>query len=346
MEKITYAKAINQAIYEEMDHDPKVILIGEDVGRFGGAFQVTKGLFDTFGEERVFDTPISESAIIGCAVGIAMHGWRPIIEMQYADFVTCGFDQITNQAAKIHFMSGGQFSVPLVLRMPTGAREHGTHHDQSLEAWFMHTPGLKVVFPSTAYDAKGLMKSAIRENNPVVFFEHKVLYSSHSVGGHGLPNEISSEFVQELERAIPDEEYFIPIGKADVKLEGSDLTIIASGLMVHRAMRAAFALKNENISAEVVDLRSLVPLDKDTIIASVQKTNRVLIVTEETRTASTAAEISAMINENIFDYLDAPIIRLGTPDTPLPFLSEMQNSLIPGISSIFQAGKELMKRYL
>lgn len=346
MEKITYAKAINQAMYEEMERDSKVILIGEDVGAFGGAFQVTKGLSDAFGENRVFDTPISESAIIGCAVGVAMHGWRPIIEMQYSDFVTCGFDQIVNQAAKIHFMSGGQFSVPLVLRMPTGAREHGAHHDQSTEAWFMHTPGLKVVFPSTAYDAKGLLKSAVRENNPVVFFEHKVLYSSHSVGGQGLPDVVSNDFVQDIEKDIPDEEYLIPLGKADVKREGTDLTIIATGLMVHRTMQAALVLKHKNISAEVIDLRSLVPLDKSTILASVQKTNRVIIVTEETRTASAASEISAMINEEAFDYLDAPVVRLGTPDTPLPFSPAMQDVLIPSVLNIVEAGQELLRRCL
>jgi pyruvate/2-oxoglutarate/acetoin dehydrogenase E1 component len=338
---LNMCEALNEALREEMRRDSRVLIIGEDVGRFGGAFSVTKGLLEEFGEERVRDTPLSEAAIIGCGIGAALMGWRPVVEMQYADFVTCGFDQLVNQAAKIHLMSGGQACVPLVVRLPIGAKEHGAQHDQSPEGWFVHTPGLKVAIPSTPYDAKGLLKTAIRDDNPVIFCEHKVLYGTQSVGGRGLPDQPSSIDDQEIGTSVPEDDYIIPFGKADVKLEGTDITIIATALMVHRAIAAARHLALENIHAEVIDPRTLVPLDKDTILASVEKTHRALVVTEETRTASSAAEIAAMIAEEGFDFLDAPVSRLGTPDIPLPFSSQLQQDLIPGSESIYRAARKL-----
>jgi pyruvate/2-oxoglutarate/acetoin dehydrogenase E1 component len=338
---LNMCEALNEALREEMRRDSRVLIIGEDVGRFGGAFSVTKGLLEEFGEERVRDTPLSEAAIIGCGIGAALMGWRPVVEMQYADFVTCGFDQLVNQAAKIHLMSGGQACVPLVVRLPIGAKEHGAQHDQSPEGWFVHTPGLKVAIPSTPYDAKGLLKTAIRDDNPVIFCEHKVLYGTQSVGGRGLPDQPSSIDDQEIGTSVPEDDYIIPFGKADVKLEGTDITIIATALMVHRAIAAARHLALENIHAEVIDPRTLVPLDQDTILASVEKTHRALVVTEETRTASSAAEIAAMIAEEGFDFLDAPVSRLGTPDIPLPFSSQLQQDLIPGSESIYRAARKL-----
>ena len=338
---LNMCEALNEALREEMRRDSHVLMIGEDVGRFGGAFSVTKGLLEEFGRERVRDTPLSEAAIIGCGIGAALMGWRPVVEMQYADFVTCGFDQLVNQAAKIHLMSGGQACVPMVVRLPMGAKEPGAQHDQSPEGWFVHTPGLKVAIPSTPYDAKGLLKTAIRDDNPVVFCEHKVLYGTQSVGGRGLANQSTGLADLRLGTSVPDEEYLIPFGKADIKVEGTDITIIATALMVHRAITAARRLALENIHAEVIDPRTLVPLDKETILASVEKTHRALVVTEETRTGSSAAEIAAMIAEEGFDYLDAPVTRLGTPDIPLPFSSQLQQELIPDANLIYRAVKNL-----
>lgn len=341
---ITMCQALNEALRDEMRRDPRVLIIGEDVGQFGGAFSVTKGLWEEFGGERVRDTPLSEAAILGCGIGAALMGWRPIVEMQYSDFVTCGFDQLVNQAAKIHLMSGGRACVPMVVRLPIGAKEHGAQHDQSPEGWFMHTPGLKVAIPSTPYDAKGLLKTAIRDDNPVVFCEHKVLYGTQSVGGRGLISQSTDYTGFEMGTDVPEEEYLIPFGKADIKHKGTDLTIIATALMVHRAVAAARQLSVENIQADVVDPRTLVPMDKETILASVRKTHRVIVVTEETRTGSCAAEITAMIAEEGFDYLDAPIVRLGTPDIPLPFSPQLQQSLIPGIELIYRTGKDLVEK--
>jgi pyruvate dehydrogenase E1 component beta subunit len=345
MRNLTMSAAINEALFEEMARDPRLIIIGEDVGEFGGAFQVTKGLMGEFGPERVRDTPVSEAANIGCAIGAAMMGWPTVAEMQYSDFVACGFDQIANQAAKIHLASGGQFSVPMVLRLPIGARDHGVHHDQSPEAWFMHTPGLKVVIPSTAYDAKGLLKSAIRDPNPVIFCEHKVLYGTRSVGGRGLPEDAKQDELPKVPGLdVPEGEYLIPLGEAEVKREGRDVTIVATALMVHRALEAAMQLERHGIVVEVVDPRTLVPLDKETILQSVRKTNRALVVTEETRTASSAAEISAMISEEAFDYLDAPVMRLGMVDAPIPFAPDVQQAMMPGVDDILSAVKKLTER--
>ncbi len=345
MRNLTMSAAINEALREEMRRDPRLLVIGEDVGGFGGAFQVTKGLLDEFGPERVRDTPISEAAIIGCSLGASIMGWPTIAEMQYSDFVACGFDQIVNQAAKIHFASGGSIDVPMVLRLPTGAKGHGVHHDQCPEAWFMHTPGLKVVIPSTAYDAKGLLKSAIRDPNPIVFCEHKVLYGTRSVGGRGMLDP--SEADQGLclpGSMVPDEEYTIPLGLADVKREGEDVTIVATALMVHRAFQAATQLASRGISLEIIDPRSLVPLDKDTILSSVAKTHRALVVTEETRTASCGAELAAMISEEVFDELDAPVFRLGMIDSPIPFAPDVQQAMMPSVEDIIIASERLVER--
>jgi len=345
MRNITMSTAINEALHEEMHRNPKLLMIGEDVGAFGGAFQVTKGLLDEFGAERVRDTPISEAAIIGCAIGASIMGWPTITEMQYSDFVACGFDQIANQAAKMYLASGGTVNVPMVLRLPIGARDHGVHHDQSPEAWFMHTPGLKVVIPSTAYDAKGLIKTSIRDPNPVVFCEHKVLYGTRSVGGRGLPDSPQEKQPSRLPGSlVPDEEYLIPLGVADIKREGEDVTIVATALMVHRAFQAAGQLEKIGISVEIIDPRSLVPLDKETILASVAKTHRALIITEETRTASCSAEIAAMISEEAFDELDAPVMRLGMTDAPIPFAPDVQQAMMPSTENIIDAVQQLTER--
>jgi pyruvate/2-oxoglutarate/acetoin dehydrogenase E1 component len=298
-----------------------------------------------FSMNLVRDTPISEAAIIGCAIGASIMGWPTIAEMQYSDFVACGFDQIVNQAAKMYLASGGTINVPMVLRLPIGARDHGVHHDQSPEAWFMHTPGLKVVIPSTAYDAKGLLKSAIRDPNPVVFCEHKVLYGTRSVGGRGLPDSPQERQESHLPVSfVPDEEYLIPLGKADIKREGTDVTIVATALMVHRSFRAAAKLDSLGISIEIIDPRSLVPLDKVTILNSVAKTHRALIITEETRTASCGAEIAAMISEEAFDELDAPVMRLGMTDAPIPFAPALQKAMMPSVENIIDSIQKLTQR--
>jgi pyruvate/2-oxoglutarate/acetoin dehydrogenase E1 component len=342
MRTLNMSQAINEALREEMNRDAKVIILGEDVGQFGGAFQVTKKLLDEFGADRVRDTPLSEAAIIGCAIGAAIMGYRPVAEIQYSDFVACGFDQLVNQAAKIHLMSGGQVCVPMVVRLPIGAKDHGAQHDQSPEAWFMHTPGLKVVIPSTPYDAKGLLKTAIRDPNPVVFCEHKVLYGTQSVGGRGLPDQVVDSI--DSGSQVPEEDYQIPFGQADIKRTGKDLTIVATALMVPRALRAAQILAAEGIEIEVFDPRTLVPFDQDALIGSVKKTHRLLIVTEETLTASCSAEIAAIAAEYAFDWLDAPIIRLGTPDIPMPFAPAIQEEIVPNVERILCTARDLVEK--
>jgi pyruvate dehydrogenase E1 component beta subunit len=335
MPGLTMSAAINQALREEMRRDARVLILGQDVGRFGGAFLVTRGLIDEFGEERVRDMPISEAAIIGCAVGAAMMGWRPVAEMQYSDFVASGFDQIANQAAKIHLMSGGKAKVPLVLRLPIGAIEHGAQHDQCPEAWFLHTPGLKVAIPSTPADARGLLKTAVRDEHPVVFCEHKALYGTKSVGGRSGDEPIAQA------EASPDEldqdGGLIPFGVADIKRAGADVTVVATALMVHRALEAAEQLAADGISIEVVDPRTLVPLDLDTILGSVEKTGRAVVVTEDARTGGSGAEIAALISEEGFSSLDHPVIRLGGADVPLPFSGPVQQALLPSVADIVHA---------
>jgi len=324
MRELTYRDALREALREEMLRDKTVFLLGEDIGRYwSGAFKITKGLAEEFGDERVRDTPISESAIIGVAVGAAITGMRPVAEIMFGDLTTLAMDQICNQAAKICYMFGGQTSVPLVVRTPFGAGVNiASHHSQSLEAWFMHTPGLLVAAPSTPFDAKGLLKTAIRGSNPVMFFEHKLLYP--------------------IKGEVPEEDYTIPFGVADVKLEGEDATIFATLYMVHKALAAAHKLRKQGISVEVIDPKTLVPLDKQAIIKSVKKTGRIVIVTEDCKTAGVSAEIAAIVAEEALDYLDAPIKRVAEPDTPIPFSPPLEQFVIPNEKTIIKAVKEVL----
>jgi len=324
MRKIAYREALREALREEMRRDERVFLLGEDIGKYwGGAFKVTKGLAEEFGEERVRDTPISESAIIGVAVGAAITGMRPVAEIMFGDLTALAMDQIANQAAKIRYMFGGQTGVPLVVRTPFGGGVNiAAHHSQSLEAWFMHIPGLYVAVPSTPYDAKGLLKAAIRGENPVIFCEHKLLYP--------------------IEGEVPEEDYTVPFGVADVKREGTDVTIVATLYMVHKALNAAEKLEKEGINVEVVDPRTLVPLDKKAIIESVKKTGRLVVVSEDCKTAGVTAEISAIVAEEAIDYLDAPIKRVATKDTPIPFSPPLENYVIPDETRIVEAVKEIV----
>lgn len=334
---MTMCEALRDAMRLALRRDPSVFLIGEDIGitnGFGGGFSVTLGLSDEFGHDRIMDTPISEAAIIGAAVGSAIAGMRPVAEMQYGDFVFCGMDQLVNQAAKMYYMSNGQMPIPMVLRLPVGATSRGAQHGQSTEAWFMHTPGLKVVCPSDPYDAKGLLLSAIWDNNPVVFLEHKLLY-----GGKGRKEKMSVNPVTE----VPEGEYEIPLGKVAVKRQGTDITILANMVMVHRALSAADRLAQEGISAEVIDMRCLVPLDMDTIINSVEKTTRMLIVEEDNLTGGWGAEVSARVGELAFYYLDAPITRLAAPDTPVPYSPALEQVYIPGVEQIVQEAQRLIR---
>jgi pyruvate/2-oxoglutarate/acetoin dehydrogenase E1 component len=326
MKEVTIRDALREALREEMKKDQSVFLLGEDIGRYwGGAFGVTKGLAEEFGDERVRDTPISENAIIGVAVGAAITGLRPVAEIMFGDLTALAVDQICNQAAKIRYMFGGQVSVPCVIRTPFGAGVNiASHHSQSLEAWFMHTPGLCVAVPSTPYDAKGLLKTAIRGNDPVFFVEHKLLYP--------------------IKGMIPDEDYTIPFGIADVKREGKDVTIVATLFMVHKALAAAEQLRKEGISAEVLDPCTLVPLDRASIVKSVRKTGRLVIVTEDCRTAGVSAEIAAIVAEDALDYLDAPIKRVAEPDAPVPFSPPMEQFVIPNEKSIIEAVRTVVSR--
>ena len=324
MRQITYRDALREALREEMLRDKTVFVLGEDVGRYWhGAFNITKGLAEEFGDERVRDTPISESAIIGVATGAAITGMRPVAEIMFGDLSALAMDQIANQAAKLRYMFGGQTNVPVVIRTPFGAGVNiASHHSQSLEAWFMHVPGLKIAMPSTPYDAKGLLKTAIRDDNPVMFFEHKLLYP--------------------IEGPVPEEEYTIPFGVADVKREGEDVTIVATLYMVHNALSAAKTLSKEEIDVEVIDPRTLVPLDKQAIVNSVKKTGRIVIVTEDSKTGGVSAEIAAVVAEEALDYLDAPVKRVAEPDTPIPFSPTLEQFVIPNEKSIVKAVKEIV----
>ena len=333
-------QALRQGLIEEMERDSRVVLLGEDIGVFGGAYRVTEGLLQQFGEERVRDTPISEAAIIGAAVGAAMTGLVPVAEMQFNDFIACGMDQLCNQAAKMRSMMGGQVSVPMVLRAPMGATGRAAQHSQCLEGWFMHCPGLKVVLPSTPYDAKGLLKTAIRDANPVVFLEHKMLYGGASPGGKA---KSAVDSLGEVYAPAPDEEYTIPFGQADVKRSGGDVTVIATSLMVHLALEAANTLGPEGVDVEVVDLRTLVPLDTAAILASVEKTGRVVIAMEEVATAGAAAEIGALIAEKGVFYLRGPVKRVCSADTPIPFAPAMEADVIPNRDDIVKAVREVMR---
>ncbi|MCP4400073.1 MAG: alpha-ketoacid dehydrogenase subunit beta [bacterium] len=333
-------EALRQALIEEMDKDEKIVLIGEDIGVLGGPYRVTEGLMERYGEERVMDAPISENVIVGAGVGAAMTGLRPVVEIQFNDFLTCAMDQVCNQAAKIRFMMGGQVDVPLVIRCPIGATGRAAQHSQSLEAWFMHTPGLKVVMPSTPYDAKGLLKTAIRDNSPVMVFEHKMLYGGRSTGGkaRSAVDGLGSSY-----RPASDEEYTIPFGEAVIRREGSDVTIVATSLMVYKALDAAAKLAEKGIDAEVIDPRTLVPLDEKTIIDSVDKTGRLVIATEDVSRCGVSAEISALIAEKALFSLEAPIKRVAVQNTPIPFAPICENDVIPGEENIIEAVNEMME---
>lgn len=320
---ISYAEAINEALQEEMRRDSDIILLGEDIGSYGGVFKVTKGLYNEFGAERVIDTPISETGFIGAGIGMAMTGLIPIIEIMWIDFTLVALDQIVNQAAKMKYMSGGQMSIPLVIRTQGGGgRGNGAQHSQSLETIFAHIPGLKVVAPSTPYDAKGLLKTAIREGSPVIFIEHKMLYNQK---GH-----------------VPLESYTIPLGQADVKRQGKDITIVTLSRMVPFSLEAAELLSKEGIEAEVIDLRTLVPLDIATIIQSVKQTHRLIIVHEATGAYGWGAEVLARIQEEAFDELDAPIIRVTAENTPVPYNMKLEKEMLPQASDIVNAARRII----
>lgn len=319
----TYLEAIREGLMEEMDRDPNVFCIGEDIGEYGGAFKVTAGLLERFGARRVVDTPISEAGIVGAAIGAGLMGLRPVAEMQFADFITCGFDQIVNFAAKCRYRWNA--AVPMVVRAPSGGGIHGgPFHSQNPEMWFVRTPGLKVVCPATAYDAKGLIKSAIRDNDPVIFFEHKGLY-------------------RKIKEDLPEGDYTVPIGKAKVVREGRDLSIVTYGAMVWAALEVADRLAEEGASVEVVDLRTLAPLDRETVCASVRKTSKVLLVHEDTRTGGMAGELAATITENVFEYLDGPIVRVTAPDTPVPFSPPLEEAFLPNADKILEKARWLYR---
>jgi len=323
MRKMTVAEAIREALRLEMKRDERVFIMGEDVGKFGGCFGVTQGLYEEFGPERVKDTPISETAIIGSAVGAAATGMRPVPEIMFCDFLTVPMDQLVNQAAKMRYMFGGKAKIPMTVRVPVGAgMSAAAQHSQCLEAWFIHVPGLKVVMPSTPADHAGLLISSIRDDNPVMFFEHKMLYG--------------------IEGEVPDEIEPIPLGKADIKREGEDVTVIATSMMVYKSLEAAKELEKDGISIEVVDPRTLFPLDKETIFESVKKTNRVVIVHEAVKRGGIGAEIAAQIADEVFDYLDAPIKRVAALNVPIPFSPPLEKYVIPDVKDIVKAVKSIL----
>ena len=323
MAETTYLEAIREALLEEMHRDPTVLLLGEDIGVYGGAFKATVGLLERFGWERVIDTPISESAMVGAAVGMSYLGLRPVVEMQFIDFIACAFEQITNAAAKSHYRAGAP--VPLVIRGPSGGGVHGgPFHSANPEMYFVHTPGLKVVCPATPYDAKGLLKSAIRDNNPVLFFEHKLLY-------------------RRIKEELPAGDYTVPLGRAVIRRPGADLTIVSYAAMVHASLEAAGQLSNEGIDAEVIDLRTLLPLDRETILASVRRTSKLLVVHEDTRTGGLAGEIAALVNESAFSDLDGPILRVTALDTPVPFSAPLEEYFLPNAARIVAKARELAR---
>jgi 2-oxoisovalerate dehydrogenase E1 component beta subunit len=321
--ELSYLEAIREALAEEMRRDPKVFVLGEDVGAYGGAFGVTQGLYEEFGEMRVIDTPISESAIIGVSIGASQRGYRPVAEMQFADFISCGFDQIVNQAATLRYRYGGRAAVPIVVRAPSGGNVGGgLYHSQNPEAWFVHRPGLKVVAPSTAWDAKGLLKAAIRDDNPVIYFEHKYLY-------------------RRAKGPVPEGDEVVPIGAAAVRREGTDVTLLTYGAMVTPSLEAADRLAREGVEVEVIDLRTLSPFDKPAIFRSVEKTSRALIVHEDVKTLGIGAELSAVLMEERFEHLDAPVMRVTVPDTHAPFSHVLEAAILPNADTITDALRRL-----
>jgi acetoin:2,6-dichlorophenolindophenol oxidoreductase subunit beta len=324
MREIMYREAIREAMAEEMRRDPSVFLMGEDIAEHGGNFLVTLGLFDEFGEDRIFDTPLSESALVGAGVGAAMMGTRPVVEIMFADFVTIAMDAIVNHAAKVNYMSGGAVTCPMVVRLAAygAGRRSGPHHSQCIESLLTNTPGLTIVAPSTSYDAKGLLKSAIRNPNPVLFLEHKMLYAKKG--------------------EVPDGEYLLPLGVADVKRPGSNLTIVSYGRMVDVSLAAARTLEKEGVSVEVIDLRSLQPLDEETILASVKKTGHLLIVHEAPVRGGFGGEVAAVVAEKALGYLDAPIRRVGAPWVPVPFSPTLEDAYVPQEADIVKAAQAVM----
>ena len=325
MKELTYADALREALREEMLRDPTVILLGEEIGVFNGVYKVTRGLLDEFGPDRVRDTPISEAAIAGAAVGLALTGMKPVAEIMYMDFLPICMDQLSTQAAKMRFMSGGQLNVPMVLRTQYSlGRQHGSQHSQFTPAWFLQVPGMKVVLPSDPSDAKGLLKSAIRDPNPVLFIESGLLYRTKG--------------------PVPEEEYTIPLGEAAVKKKGDDVTIVAVSRMVYESLAAAKKLEEDGISAEVVDLRTLQPFDLETIEESVRRTSRLVIASDDVKRGGIGAEISASVTETCFDYLDAPITRVACPDTPIPFSPQLEQQYMPNADRVVQGVKEVLGR--
>ncbi|MDP2211262.1 MAG: alpha-ketoacid dehydrogenase subunit beta [Candidatus Aquicultor sp.] len=313
----SYVEAISQALWEELERDPSVFMLGEDIGDYGGAFKVTEGFLDKFGPERIIEMPIAEEGFIGMAVGAALMGMRPIVEVQYADFISCGWDQIVNVAAKMHYRT--RDAVPMVIRGPSGGGlRAGPFHSQSPEGWFAHVPGLKVIVPGTVHDAKGLLKAAIRDDNPVLYFEHKYLY-------------------RRIKEVLPEEEYVCHIGAAKVQREGSDLTIVTYGAMVQTALQAAEKAQASGVSVEIVDLRTVFPIDKETVLNSVAKTSKAIMLYEDTRTLGIGAEVSAIIAEEGFEYLDGPIIRVSAPDAPVPFSPPLEDYFIPQVDDVIAA---------
>jgi pyruvate/2-oxoglutarate/acetoin dehydrogenase E1 component len=335
--RLTIVEALREGLREEMRRDGRVILLGEDIGikgGFGGAFTVTLGLSDEFGSHRVLDTPISEAAIAGIATGAALGGLRPVADVQYADFLYLAMDQLANHAAKFRYMSGGKLTVPMVMRAPVGATTRGAQHGQSLEAFFTHVPGLKVACPSTPYDAKGLLKTAIRMDDPVIFFEHKLLY-----GSKGSRKESGGIDVLGV---VPEEEYLVPFGQAKILREGTDVTIVANLLMVHKSLLAAKSLEAAGIDAEVIDVRTLVPFDWQTLFDSVGKTGRLVIVEEDHLTGGWGAEVAARVADSCIGFLQGPIKRVAAPDTPVPFAPVMENYYIPSVERIVETVKQIV----
>ncbi len=323
MAQITYREALNQALREELERDERVFIMGEEVGYFGGAFKVTDGLLAVFGEKRVRDTPISELTIVGAGIGAAMGGLKPIVELMTVNFGLLAMDQIVNNAAKIHYMFGGHAKVPMVIRAPQGAgHQLGAQHSQSLEAYFLHCPGVRVVLPATPSDAKGLLKSSVRRDDPVIFLEHESLY--------GVKGE------------VPDADYLVPLGKANVMRAGKDVTLISYSKCVYDSMAAADALENQGIDAEVIDLRSLNPLDIDTVLESVRKTGKAIVIYEGWRTGGAGAEIVAQIQEAAFDHLDAPVERVATLDTPIPYNARLERAALPSPAQIIEVAERML----
>src|SRR5579864_6388571 len=321
--QLTYLEAIRQGIWEEMERDPTVFCLGEDIGIYGGAFKVTDGFIDRFGPERVIDTPIAESAIVGAAFGASLTGMRPVAEFQFMDFIACAMNQISNMVAKTHYLWGAP--APLVIRGPSGGNVHGgPFHSQNPEMWFVHNPGLKVVCPATPYDAKGLIKASIRDNNPVVFFEHKYLY-------------------RRIKEEVPDQDYVVPLGKARVARKGRDISVITYAAMMHTALEAAEMLSKEGIELEVVEDRTVSPLDREAITQTVKKTNKVILLHEDTRTGGLAGEIAAIINEESFDDLDGPIVRITALDTPVPFSPPLEHFFLPKVEDVVREARKLYR---